>query len=88
MRIKIETLSHRNIDSLDPLSRGHERSDSEARQGVPTAKCLNDPMAKWCNPKKGFTLLEVMIAMAIMVLAIATIIPLFAVGSALAVSHA
>ena len=41
-------------------------------------------MSQGPNSKRGFTLLEVMISMTIMVLAIATIIPLFAVGS---VSH-
>ena len=41
----------------------------------------NVSMVKYSNLNRGFTLLEVIIAMAIMVLAIATIIPLFAVGS-------
>ena len=79
MRLKIETLK---IETLALQPHAGERTDSTALSGGPRGQWFNRPMAQWPNPQRGFTLLEVMIAMAIMVLAIATIIPLFAVGSA------
>ena len=72
---------------IEPLAlqpHAGERTDSTATGGVSKGKCFNGSMTQSKNLQGGFTLLEVMISMAIMVLAIATIIPLFAVGS---VSH-